>query len=168
MEVVEAAVVPEVLSPTVSLVLPGGRDHYKEAPCTGFVGVNDVHHRAEDRSSFTSVTVPALGVGAVLRSGTDLVKMDVEGQEHALLSAVRDLLVDERPTIFVELLDGTSHLRSLIVDDLIPAGYQCFVPTADALVPLSAPQVSAVSLHEEHGTRDVILTSRLPSRLTIG
>lgn len=157
-EVVEAAAVPSPDSPSVELVLPGGRDHYTQAPATGFVGVNDVHHAAEDRTTYTSVTVPSIPVNDLLVDAVDLVKMDVEGQEHSLLSAALPRLLDLRPTLFVEVLETTPKLRSLILDRLLPAGYRCFVPTPDALVPLSADDLASVWIYKEYGTRDVVLT----------
>ncbi len=167
-EVVEAAAVAEVESPTVTLVLPGGRDHYNEAPCTGFVGVNDVHDAAEDRSSYSAVTVPAMAISSLVDAGTDLIKMDVEGQEHVLLSAVLDRLKESHPTIFLELLDTTPHLRSLILNELMPAGYKCFVPTMEALVPLDRADIAASSPAREYGTRDIILTASTPPALNAG
>jgi len=157
--VLEAAAVAGSSEATVELVLPGGRDHYAEAPCTGFVGVNDVHHAAADRSSYRAITVPTVNVSSLVDAGTDLIKMDVEGQEYVLLRAVLDQLKKSRPTIFVELLDTTPHLRALILDELLPVGYRCFVPTMDALIPLDASDVAAVSLARAHGSRDVILTT---------
>lgn len=157
-EVVEAAAVAQQYSPTVELMLPGGRDHYDEAPCTGFVGVSDVHGAGQDRSGYAAVTVPAVPVTSLIDGDTDLVKMDVEGQEHVLLSAVLDRLKESRPTVFLELLDNTPHLRALILTELLPAGYYCFVPTMDELVPLSGAAIAAVSLTAEHGTRDIILS----------
>lgn len=159
-EVVEAAAVPDVSLPTVELVLPGGRDHYEEAPCGGFVGVNDVHDSTEDRTSFSTVTVPTVATSSLVDPLTDLIKMDVEGQEHSLLVAMLDQLKASRPTIFVELLDTTPHLRALILEELLPAGYLAFVPTKQALLPLSAADIAAVSAVRDFGTRDIILTTR--------
>lgn len=157
--VVEAAAVADASSATVPLVLPGGRDHYDEAPCTGFVGVNDVHHGAVDRSSYSSVQVPTVEISKLVGPATDLVKMDVEGQEHLLLLTLLDQLKETRPTIFVELLDSTPHLRALVLDELLPAGYQCFVPAEKALLPLSPAAIADVSLSKAFGTRDIILTT---------
>jgi len=159
-EVVEAAAVPELSSPTVALLLPGGRDHYVDAPCGGFVGVNDVHDSNEDRRSFSTVTVPAVATSSLIGPLTDLIKMDVEGQEHSLLVAMLAQLKAARPTIFVELLDTTPHLRTLILEELLPAGYQAFVPTKQALVPLSTADIASVSTFRDFGTRDIILTTR--------
>jgi len=157
-EVVEAAAVPGPDSPSVELVLPGGRDHYTQAPATGFVGVNDVHHAAEDRTTYTSVTVPSISINDLLVNGLDLVKMDVEGQEHALLSAALHRFLELRPTLFVEVLDTTPKLRALILDHLLPAGYRCYVPTPGALVPLSASNLASAWIYQEYATRDVVLT----------
>lgn len=158
-EVVEAAAVDTISSQTVELVLPGGRDHYRDAPCGGFVGVNAFHQSTEDRSSYSTTLVPAVPVSALITRETDLVKMDVEGQEHNLLCAVLDLLKDTRPTLFLELLDDTSSLRALIVKELMPAGYLCFVPTYRGLIPLKEADIPHVSLARNYGTRDIIITT---------
>lgn len=157
-EVVEAAAVPGAESPSVELMLPGGRDHYTQAPCTGFVGVNDVHRDTEDRSTYTSVSVHSIPMRDLLADGTDLLKMDIEGQEHALMSAAVDRLLELRPTIFVEVLQTTPKLRSLILDELLPAGYRSFVPTPNSLVPLDEADLASIWIYEKYGTRDVVLT----------
>ena len=159
-EIVEAAAVPYSDSSSVDLILPGGRDHYSEAPSTGFVGINDVHHSTEDRSTYTSVRVRSVPVNDLLADGADLVKMDVEGQEHALLSAALDRVLELRPTLFVEVLQTTPKLRALILEDLLPAGYRCFVPTPTTLVPLAQADIASAWIYKKHGTRDVVLTCR--------
>lgn len=157
-DVVEAAAVGAVSAPTVELLLPGGRDHHVEAPCGGFIGVNALHGVAEDRSRYASVTVPTIPISSVVNSDTDLIKMDVEGQEHALVAAILGQLKETRPTLFLELLDDTADLRALIIDELLPVGYRCFVPTDEALVPLRSVDVPGVSVVNQYGTRDIVLT----------
>ena len=162
-EVVEAAAVSDASSGDVELVLPGGRDHYADAPCGGFIGVNAFHDSTEDRSSYSVLAVRTVAVSALITSGTDLVKMDVEGQEHLLLAAVLDQLRESRPTLFLELLDNTPNLRHLIVDELLPADYHCYVPFERSLVSLTAAEVLHVSLVRDFGTRDIILTASQPN-----
>lgn len=161
-EVMEAAAVADLAKEAVELILPGGRDHYRGAPCSGFVGINEVHGSTEDRTMFSSVMVPAVSVSTLVDSSTDLIKMDVEGQEHVLLAAMLEFLKSSRPTVFVELLDDTSHLRALIVNELLPAGYRCLVPSLKGLIPLSEDRILNVSLVKDYGTRDVILTAKRP------
>lgn len=162
-EVVEAAAVAGPASEPVTLMLPGGRDHYHEAPATGFVGYNELHRRDEDMSSYTAVTVESVDLRQLLDQEPDLIKMDVEGQEHSLLSSIEEYLRDARPTIFLELLDDTPKLRALIVDVLLPEGYRAYVPTPGELVPLESTDLGSLSVLQAYNTRDIVLTCRDPS-----
>lgn len=161
-EVVEAAAVAGIEGGSVCLVTPGStsRDHY-QAPCTGYVGRNEMHRDDPDHGSWGSLTVAAVPLAELL-AGVDLLKMDVEGQEHALLSSVAEELAVARPTMFVELLDDTPKLRAFIGELCALSGYRCFVPRADRLVPLAAADVPTVSLIRSFGTRDLILTCEEP------
>jgi FkbM family methyltransferase len=160
-ELVEAAAVAVAgtVAASVELLLPVGRDHYVDAPCSGFVGTTEVHDAGETMpsSSYRSMTVEAVSLGS-LTVERDLIKLDVEGQEHELLASVADVLRRERPTIFLELLDGTPTLRSFLVELCESLPYRCYVPTPTQLLPLSASAIPTVSLLEEYGTRDVVLT----------
>jgi hypothetical protein len=97
-----------------------------------------------------------------LLDGVDVLKVDVEGQEHALLGAGWAQLRTHRPTIFVEVLPGTRQLRGLLArlcDDL---GYRCFMPRPDRLVPIPATRLAGVDLWREYGTNDVVLYPERP------
>ena len=155
-EVVEAAAVAKVGSPEMELHLPEGRDHYVDAPCSGFVGKTEVHH--EDVTAYRSITVSTVEL-RTLCDGVDLIKIDVEGQEHALLSSISGYLRAEMPTVFVEILDDTPKLRAFIADLCATTEYRCFVPTLHALRPLTLSALESVSLVEDFRTRDIILTA---------
>jgi FkbM family methyltransferase len=104
-------------------------------------------------------TVPAVDVRSLL-SGVDLLKLDVEGQEHALLAAARDHLHAHHPTVFVEVLPGTTRLRRLLAELCRDHGYRCYVPAANgALVRLEAPDLLGARLLEHYGGQDVILST---------
>jgi FkbM family methyltransferase len=159
--VVEAAAVARVETPTIKLYLPGGRDHYADAPCTGFAGANEMHRpEAEPIDTYKTVEVPAVEI-AGLMGGVDLLKIDVEGLEHELLSSVEDVLRESRPTIFLEMLDNTTQLRQFLADLCSSSPYRCFILQESGLLPLSPEQMASTSLGA-HGTRDLVLTCELP------
>ena len=110
------------------------------------------------------VEAPAVHVCTLL-DGIDLLKLDVEGHEHALLTAARSQLAECRPTLIVEVLPGTAKLRKLLVGLCEQQGYRCYVPTRGRLVLLEPAQLLAARLMEEYGNHDVILsTTELPAR----
>lgn len=156
--VLEAAAVGELDAESVSLITPGGtnRDHY-QAPCSGYVGRNEMHRSRPDGASWGSVLVAAARL-ADLVPGVDLLKLDVEGQELSLLSSIIGQIVALRPTIFVELLDDTPNLRTFIADLCESTGYRCFVPTVSGLRSLPTADIHTVSVIRSYRTRDVILT----------
>lgn len=90
----------------------------------------------------------------------DVLKLDVEGQEHALLAAARAELLTRRPTLFVELLPGTPALRHVLADLCSAGSYRCYVPARDRLVPVAADGIATLALQDEYGTNDVILAAR--------
>jgi FkbM family methyltransferase len=157
-EVIEAAAVAEPAVASVALMTPGGdsRDHY-QAPCTGYVGRNEMHPDDTDGTSWSPLAVAAAPFADLLH-GADLLKLDVEGQEADLLQSAADQIAVARPTIFVELLDDTPKLRSFITDLCAHTAYRSFVPTQDRLIPLPASEIPSVSLPKAFGTRDLILT----------
>lgn len=158
--VVQAAAVPVITESPLELRLPGGRDHYTQAPCTGFVGDSEVHQEPEV-ASYEVVRVEPVEFRSLM-SGTDLLKLDVEGLEHDLLHSIRDVLRSRRPTLFLEVLDATPKLRSLVADLCGQGGYDCFVPTVDGLVPLAPARIATVRMAAEFGTRDLLVTCDPP------
>jgi FkbM family methyltransferase len=104
------------------------------------------------------IDVPALDVRRLVE-GTDLIKLDVEGQEHALLTASRDHLRRRRPTLFVEVLSGTARLRTLLAELCSDDGYRCYAVTRTRLVELRPAELETVRLEERFGSHDLILCS---------
>ena len=104
-----------------------------------------------------TVPVPAVDMRSLL-SGVDLLKLDVEGQEHALLAAGREHLRAHRPTVLVEVLPGTARLRRLLADLCRDDGFHCYVPRADALVRLEIPDILGAPLLDRYRGQDVILS----------
>ena len=157
-ELVGAAAVADPAVSSVRLLVP---DDQLAMPTVAFIP-SDTELPAEmARHVTTELDVPAVDVRQLL-DGVDLVKLDVEGQEHALLNAGRELLRQRRPTLFVEVLPGTVRLRALLAELCLRDGYRCYAATRERLVELEPTRLSTVQLKEEYGCQDVILCTTDP------
>jgi FkbM family methyltransferase len=157
-EVVGAAAVADPALTSVRLLVPADQ---LATPTVAFLPSGTELPRAMTRDVTTVLDVPAVDVRALL-AGADLVKLDVEGQEHALLTAGLDVLRERRPTIVVEVLPGTPRLRALLAGLCRHDGYRCYAPTPDRLVELEAARLATVRLKEEFGGQDVVLCATEP------
>lgn len=152
---VRAAAVSQRDTTTVQLHVPR-KDHFA-APAGGFVGGSTeippslAHHIAD------VIEAPAVDVRSLLK-GVDLMKLDVEGFEHALLSAAVDHLRVQHPTVVVEVLGGTRKLRDLLRSLCDESGYRFYVPSARGLVELESGRIGDVALQRDFGTRDAIMS----------
>jgi FkbM family methyltransferase len=153
-ELIAAAAVAEAGRPAVQLQVPSDQ---LANPTVAFLGAGSELPERMRRGVTRTVSVPAVDVRSLL-SGVDLFKLDVEGQEHALLAASRQHLRTRKPTIFVEVLPGTHRLRQLLADLCRHDGFHCYVPQADALVPLPTADLLATPLLDRYGCQDLILT----------
>jgi FkbM family methyltransferase len=152
-EVVEAAAVADPAVASVALLVPADQ---AATPTVAFLS-SDTELPADMARDVARVhRVPAVDVRDLL-DGVDLIKMDVEGQEHVLLGAMRSHLRDQRPTLFVEVLPGTGRLRALLADLCTTDGYRCHAVTPGGLVELPPERLATVRLVEEYGSQDVIL-----------
>jgi hypothetical protein len=102
------------------------------------------------------VDVRAVDVRSLL-DGVDLVKMDVEGQEHVLIAAMREHLSRFRPPLFVEVLAGTVQLRRLLAELCEVDGYRCYALSRTGLVELDVERLATIALMDEFGCQDVLL-----------
>jgi FkbM family methyltransferase len=155
-ELVAAAAVADPEVGTVSIQVPAEQ---LETPTVAFVADGSELPPDMARGARRTIDVPAVDVRSLV-AGADLVKLDVEGQEHALLAAARDELLAKRPPIFVEMLPGTPQLRAVLVDLCSAGGYRCYVPVGDDLVEISRDRIATVHLQREYGTNDVIFAAR--------
>lgn len=115
------------------------------------------------RGAVPVTEVPAVDVRRLL-PGVDLLKLDVEGQEHALLAAARDHLRAHRPTVFVEVLPGTVRLRALLADLCTTDGYRCYALGREGPVELRPDELGTIRLMDVFGCQDVLLCATdLPS-----
>jgi FkbM family methyltransferase len=152
---VEAAAVAEHAVSSVRLLVPADQ---QATPTVAFVPGDNELPPSMTRDVRAGPDVPAVGVRSLL-AGVDVVKMDVEGQEHALLAAGLDVLREGRPTLFVEVLPGTPKLRMLLAGLCLQDGYRCYAPTQERLVPLDPARLADVRLQEEFGGQDLVLTA---------
>jgi FkbM family methyltransferase len=155
-EVLAAAAVAGPAGPSVELVVPWEQ---LGAPTVAFLRAGCELPRGMTHRVGTTIEVPAVDVRSLL-DGVDLLKVDVEGQEHALLSAAWDQLRTYRPTVIVELLPGTPQLRAQIVRMCTELDYRCYVPTPTRLVPLTPRRIPEIALQREHRTNDLVLAAR--------
>ena len=154
-ELVTAAAVADAELPGVELHVPADQ---LATPTVAFVGADSELPERMRRHVTQTIAVSAVDVRSLL-SGVDLLKLDVEGQEHALLAASREHLRTRKPTVFVEVLPGTVKLRQLIADLCRDEGFHCYVPRVDCLVRLEVPDILGAPLLDRYGCQDVILSA---------
>jgi FkbM family methyltransferase len=152
-EVVEAAAVADPGVSSVSLLVP---DDQAATPTVAFLPAGTELPPDMARNVTAEHRVAAIDVRRLV-DGADLIKMDVEGQEHLLLAAMRTHLRERRPTLFVEVLPGTDRLRALLADLCTTDGYRCYAVSPRRLIPLLPERLATVRLKEEYGGQDVIL-----------
>ena len=154
-ELVTAAAVAGTEPAAVELQVPLDQ---LATPTVAFVGADTELPEPMSRHVTQTVSVPTVDVRSLL-SGVDLLKLDVEGQEHALLAASREHLRTAKPTVFVEVLPGTTRLRRLLAELCRDDGFHCYVPRADALVRLEVPDILGAPLLDRYGGQDVIVSA---------
>ncbi|HZD73755.1 MAG TPA: FkbM family methyltransferase [Actinomycetota bacterium] len=130
-------------------------------PTVAFLGAGSELPERMRRHVSRTITVAAVQVRSLL-DGVDLLKLDVEGQEHALLAASLQHLRAHRPTIFVEVLPDTTRLRRLLADLCRRHGYRCYLPRAGSLAPLEIADLLGARLLDRFGCQDVILSATPP------
>jgi FkbM family methyltransferase len=145
---------------TARLLIP--RDQLV-APTVAFLAGNSELPAPMAGSVRAAFEVPTVDVRTLL-DGVSLIKIDVEGQEHALLAAAENHLRAYRPTVVIEVLPGTAQLRRLLTRLCHEVGYRCYVPQPGRLVRLEPGCLSQVVLLDRYGVQDLILCAdpRLP------
>ncbi len=152
-EVVEAAAVAGPGDSSMPLLVPAGQG---ATPTVAYLGPGSELPDDMAKDVVRVVDVPTVDVRALL-DGVDLVKLDVEGQEHLLLRAAREHLREQRPTLFVEVLPGTAQLRALLAELCTADGYRCYALTRQRPVELAPEQLATVRLMDAFGCQDVLL-----------
>jgi FkbM family methyltransferase len=152
-DVLAVAATADATSSSIELIIPWEQ---LGTPTVAFVAGSELPIRMAG-SAQTTIRVPTVDVRSLLHD-VDVLKIDVEGQEHMLLTAGWQQLRMYRPMIFAEVLPGTPRLRRVLFRLCTEFGYRCYAPTRDRLIPLAVEQLATISLHREHGTNDVLLS----------
>jgi FkbM family methyltransferase len=160
-ELIEAAAVADPAVSSVPLLVPADQ---AATPTVAFLSPDTELPADMAREVVAVLEVPAVDVRRLL-DGVDLIKMDVEGQEHLLLTAMRAHLRTSRPTLFVEVLAGTVQLRAVLAELCATDGYRCYALSRQGLVELEPSRLATVRLMDEFGCQDVLLSAAdLPLR----
>jgi FkbM family methyltransferase len=152
-EVLAVAATADAASSAIDLIIPWEQ---LATPTVAFVAGAELPAEVAGGDR-TAIRVPAIDVRPLI-DGADVLKIDVEGQEHMLLTAGWEQLSRYRPMIFVEVLPGTPRLRGVLIRLCGELGYRCYIPTRDRLLPLAAERLATISLQREYGINDVLLS----------
>jgi FkbM family methyltransferase len=152
-QLIEAAAVDDPAVSSVSLHVPGDQ---AATPTVAFLSPDTELPADMARGVAAVLEVPAVDVRSLI-DGVDLIKMDVEGQEHVLLAAIREHLRERRPTLFVEVLAGTVQLRALLAELCRQDGYRCYALSRQGAVELDGERLATARLMDEYGCQDVVL-----------
>jgi FkbM family methyltransferase len=152
---------PEVL---VAAVIPGVQRQNVELNIPNEGSANPVgSHLVLDgevfgRSSQRVLTVAGLPFVDLIRD-KDLIKIDAEGIEYALLSFVKDELLASRPTLVIEILPEAENLGALISDLAKTCRYIIHVVPAygsDQILTIPASEFNSKT-PGKYNSKDVIL-----------
>jgi FkbM family methyltransferase len=147
--VVEAAVVGRKTSDRMALVVPLADED--DAPPGSFLqsgGELALPGRA-------TYDVPVIAIGDLV-DGVGLIKLDVEGYEFEILNPIRDYVLRERPTIFVEVLMRAKKLQGFIADLARCGAYRIYAVNT-TLGAVDPEDVARGRLSGKYDTRDVLL-----------
>lgn len=147
--VVEAAVVGRKTGDRMPLVVPLADED--DAPPGSFLQSGG-ELSAAGRMAYD---VPVADIHDLL-PGVELLKLDVEGYEFEILNPVRDYLVRERPTIFVEVLTTARKLQHFIADLARCGAYRIYAVNT-TLGEVDPEDVARGKLGSKYRTRDVLL-----------
>jgi len=126
-DVAEVAATPEPAG-TVSLAIP----NTSRSDTPGNTRLADFSAFSTNMRKVTLVEVESRAVTDLVPEGMDLLKLDVEGMETVLLSALEEKIRRTRPIIVVEALDERNELREWL-DRLIMTNYRVLLPSTSAI-----------------------------------
>lgn len=152
-EVLQAAVIPAGPPRGVVLNIP---DEGRQAP----VGAHLIEGvEIPDRGTMRQVAVQGLPI-ADLAAGRDLIKIDAEGIEAELLTAIRPMLLTDRPDLLIEVLPEAGRLGAFLADLAREAGYTIHVLPeygSETIVRVPAGAFTA-AVPGRHRSKDVLLS----------
>jgi FkbM family methyltransferase len=150
--VVEAAVVGRRDQPRMELHVPV--DDRDRTPTGAFLATGG----GTSDGSRASIVVDVVEARTLVEQA-QLIKMDIEGQELAVLRSIEDLLAERAPTIFLELRRSSAELRAYVPALCRRCGYGAFAIRGPRLYPVDLDTLPSVDFRRTFGTRDVILTT---------
>jgi FkbM family methyltransferase len=153
-EVLQAAAIPGEMATEVTLNIP---DEGRSAPVGSHLteGVE-----VEERSSANRIQVQGLPFRDLI-AGRDLVKIDAEGIEAVLLESAHDIILDERPTLLIEILPSATHLAKLISELARMGGYEIYIIPewgSDTIVSVTPDEFNA-TLPVKYNSKDIVLST---------
>ena len=90
----------------------------------------DQDREGRERTASHMISVRAIAPSEVV-ADAELVKIDVEGQEHNILRAAEAAILINRPIVFLEILNHSSRLTSLLSEWVTKTSYGLFFPDAE-------------------------------------
>lgn len=152
-DVLEAAATPDPDEHDVCLSLPDeGRAMFVGAHLKEGVEISK-------RSIAQDIMVKGLPIAHLIK-GCDLIKIDAEGIEHALLTAALPYIERNKPTIIVEVLPESEKLAALISNMAAKNGYSINIVPAygdDTIRTVSCSDFSS-SLPAQFNSKDILLS----------
>lgn len=151
--VLRAAAIPGPNPNDVTLAIA---DDHRQAPVGAFA---IDHAEAAVQTTSRTITVPGLPF-ATLIAGRDLIKIDAEGIEAALLTAAFSDLVATRPTLLIEVLPSSRLLADVLVSLAREARYRIeVIPEWGDPTPVAIPIESFTAASPaRYRSKDVLLT----------
>lgn len=110
-----------------------------------------------DRESNQAVEVRCVNIQTLLNE-QELIKMDVEGMEYELLSAIEQYVKIAKPCIFIELLGSSIHLRKLLDSWRKQYGYRIYVSSSLGRQEIPEKLEDLSDIVSLYGTRDIIIS----------
>jgi FkbM family methyltransferase len=115
----------------------------------------DIHARALD--------VPCVTLDSLNLHDVGFIKIDVDGNELAVLCGATTLLTRDRPALFIEL-EARIQPIAPVVSHLAQYGYEGWVLPGDTWLPLSSFDLEAHQAHASHVVSQGLLRRVLPFR----
>jgi FkbM family methyltransferase len=153
-EVLRAAAIPGATGSTVRIQVP---DADRGAPVGAHLSMDS---EVSGRPIAAQFDVPGLPFRD-LCTGRDLIKIDAEGIEAALIESAWDIVVQDRPTLLIEVLPESTQLGALLARLATEARYhiQVLPEWGSETAVIIAPEEFDATVPQRHRSKDVLLTT---------
>jgi FkbM family methyltransferase len=152
-EIIQAAMVGGPASGELPLILPDS--DWDVSPAGAYI---DSSARQEPWHRRGTIGVPVVQAREFFEN-VDLVKLDIEGQELDVLQSVDDLVLRNRPTMFIEALWHNYPLHDYLVSLARRAGYRILAVGPKDLREVGTSYLVEYLRNRKRANRDVILTT---------